>query len=116
MGRKYGKKTRGRKLLLKLIHEALERGELILDLRDPREFAGATTVPKHMSKPIVALSKSKSGRNQAFFDLHKRVAFTREELVAMIRAGEYPGYSVKTIRGVETPVSKRDGRKVNSIG
>lgn len=29
---------------------------------------------------------------------------------------EYRGYSVKLIRGVETPVSKRDGRRINNIG
>jgi hypothetical protein len=116
VGRKYGKKTRGRKTLLKLIHQALKRGELILDLKDPREFAGTTEVPKRLSKPIIALSKSKSGRNETFFDLQKKVVLTCEKLVALIQAGEYPGYSVKVIRGIETPVSKRDGRITNNIG
>lgn len=116
VGRKYGKKTRGRKTLLKLIHKALKKGELITDPADPREFTGATEPPKRISKPIIALSKSPTGRNQTFFDLQKMTAHSREELVALIRAGKYRGYSVKLIRGVETPVSKRDGRRINNIG
>ncbi len=116
VGRKYGKQTRGRKTLLKLIHQALKRGELILDLGDQRKFKGAMLSPKNLSKPIIALSKSQTGRNQSFFDLQKKVVLTREELVALVHAGEYRGYSVKLIRGVETPVSRRDGRITNNIG
>lgn len=116
VGRKYGTKTRGRKTLLKLIHQALKRGELIVDLKDPRTFAGVTTPPKRMSKPIVSLEKSKSGRNETYYDLLKRIVMTREELVAYILAGNYRGYSVKRIRGIETPVSKRDGKRINNIG
>ncbi|HEY8279368.1 MAG TPA: hypothetical protein VIH99_07090 [Bdellovibrionota bacterium] len=116
VGRKYGKKTRGKKTLLKLIHKALKNGELIKDPADPREFTGATEAPKRLSKPIIALSKSPTGRNQTFFDLQKKLTFSREELVALIRAGNYRGYSVKLIRGIETPVSKRDGSIPNNIG
>jgi hypothetical protein len=114
--RKYGKKTRGRKALLKLIHKALKNGELITYPADPREFTGATAPPKRISKPIIALSKSSTGRNQIFFDLQKGLTLSREDLVILIRAGKYRGYSVKLIRGIETPVSKRDGRKINNIG
>jgi hypothetical protein len=116
VGRNYGKKTRGRKTLLKLIHQALKRGELIIDLKDTREFAGASDPPKRMTKPIVALTKSKSGRNETYYDLLRRIVMTREELVALIAAGKYRGYSVKLIRGIDTPVSKRDGKRINNIG
>lgn len=116
VGRKYGKKTSGRKTLLKLIHQALKKGELIIDLKDSREFAGNTTPPKRISKPIVALTKSKTGRNETYFDLQKRIVITRAELVTLILAGAYRGYSVKLIRGIETPVSKRDGKQINNIG
>ncbi|MCM2278163.1 MAG: hypothetical protein NDJ89_08810 [Oligoflexia bacterium] len=116
VGRKYGKKTTGRKQLLKLIHEAFKRGELILDLRDQREFTGMTEAPKRLSKPVISLSKSRTGRNETYYDLQKRYVMKRDEFVALIQAGEYRGYSVKLIRGVETPVSKHDGRKVNNIG
>ena len=69
-----------------------------------------------MSRPIVVLTKSETGRNEVYYDLLKRNVLTRDELVAVIRAGEYPGYSIKLIRGVETPVSKHDGKKINNIG
>ena len=116
VGRKYGKRTKGRKTLLKLIHQALKRGELITDLKDQREFTGPTLPPKRMAKPIVAVAKTRSGRNELYYDLLKRVAMSREELVTLIRSGAYVGYSVKLIRGVETPVSKRDGKRINNIG
>ncbi len=102
--------------LLKLIHKALKNGELITNPADPREFTGATEPPKHLSKPIIALSKSSSGRNQTFFDLQRGLTLSRVELVTLIQAGKYRGYSVKLIRGVETPVSKRDSRRINNIG
>lgn len=66
VGRKYRKKTRGRKTLLKLIHKALKNGELIIDLKDSRQFSGTSTPPTRLAKPIIALSKSKSGRNTCF--------------------------------------------------
>ncbi|MBU6154686.1 MAG: hypothetical protein KGP28_10325 [Bdellovibrionales bacterium] len=116
VGRKYGGKTSGRKGLLKLIHQALKAGELITDLKDPRKFSGKTTPPKRMAKPIIALQKSKSGRVEMYFDLLKRVSMTREELVSSIQSGAYSGYSIKIIRGVETPVSKHDGKTGNNIG
>lgn len=116
VGRKYGKKTSGRKTLLKLIHQALKRGELIVDLKDSREYAGRRTPPRRMAKPIVTVKKSESGRNEIYYDLLRCVTLTRVELVNLIRAGEYPGYSVKMIRGIETPVSKRDGKRINNIG
>ncbi len=116
VGRRYGKKIRGRKALLKAIHNALKKGELILSPNDPREFTGSRKVPSKLSKPIVAISKSKSGRNEVFYDIEKQVVLTREDLVAKIEIGLYPGYSVKIIRGIETPVSKRDGRITNNIG
>jgi len=116
VGRKYGKKTNGRKTLLKLIHKALKNGELIIDLKDAREFAGKTTPPTRMSKPLMAVEKSKSGRNEVYYDLVKKVFFLREELVAQILAGKYKGYSVKVIRGIQTPVSKHDGKIINNIG
>ena len=116
VGRKYGKKTGGRKTLIKLIHKALKNGELIIDIKDSREFTGPTTPPKNLTKPIVSISKSETGRNQTFYDIQKKVEFNREELVTQIQSGAYSGYTVKVIRGIKTPVSKRDGKITNNIG
>lgn len=95
IGRKYGTKTRGRKTLFKMTHKAFKKGELIIDPSDPREFTGAMEPPKRISKPIIALSKSPSGRNQTFYDLQKNFMLSREQLVAQIKAGRYRGYSIK---------------------
>jgi hypothetical protein len=116
VGRKYGKKTSGRKTLLKLIRGALKKGELIVDPSDSREFSGSTKIPKRISKPVIALSQSSTGRNQTYYDLQKRTVMTLNEFVALIGSGIYPaGYSVKQIKGIETPVSKRDQKKKNNI-
>ncbi len=71
--------------------------------------------------PFGQLSHSASPRSRNMDLWNNRVGrkygnLTRDELVALIQAGEYPGYSVKVIRGVETPVSKRDGKRINNIG
>lgn len=115
VGRKYGKKTSGRKTLLNLIRKALKNGELIVEPNDPREFSGSTKIPKRISKPVIALSQSSTGRNQTYYDLQKRAVMTRNEFVALIWNGDYRGYSVKQIKGIETPVSKRDQKKKNNI-
>jgi len=116
IGRKFGKKTKGRKALLRMIHQALKKGELIVDLEDPREYSGLQKPPKRLARPIVALSESESGRNEIYYDLIAKRMMSREELTSFIRDGSYPGYSIKLIRGVETPVSRRDGKRINNIG
>jgi hypothetical protein len=116
VGRRYGKKTKGRKTLLKLIHQALKNGELIIDLNDAREFTGINNPPKSLSRPIIAVSETETGRNETYYDILKRRYMSREELLASIRDGSYPGYSIKVIRGIDTPVSKRDRKRINNIG
>lgn len=115
IGRKYGKKTNSRKVLLKKIHEALKRGELITDPDDARKYKGAKGDPKNSARPVVAIGKSKSGRNETFCDMARQIEFSREEFIAKIQAGDYPGYTVKNIRGTPTPVSNPDDRKTNNL-
>jgi hypothetical protein len=38
------------------------------------------------------------------------------EFVALIEGGQYPGYAVKTIHGVLTPVSNPDSHGTNNLG
>ena len=45
----------------------------------------------------------------------KEEVLTLEEFVEAIRAGRYPGYSVKMLAGIPTPVSKPDRRKTNNL-
>ena len=114
IGRKYGKKTNSRKVLLRKIHEALKKGELITDPDDTRKYRGAKGDPGKSSKPVVAIGKSKSGRNERFYDTSKQIEFSREEFIAKIEEGAYPGYTVKNIRGTPTPVSNPDDRRSNN--
>ncbi|MCB9059958.1 MAG: hypothetical protein H6622_00380 [Halobacteriovoraceae bacterium] len=115
IGRKYGKKAKDRKELLKLIHEALDKGELIITPSDKRKYEGKKSESINKSKPVVVLKEDKNGRNELFFDLVKNVLLSREEFVTAIEAGNYPAYAVKVIKGLPTPVSNPDGRETNNL-
>ena len=116
VGRKYGKKTKDRKELLKLIHKALDNGELITDPKsDKRIYEGASHDSVNKSKSVIVLTEDKNGRNETFLDLVKNQVLTREEFVSQIQAKNYPGYTVKQINGVPTPVSNPDGRRTNNL-
>lgn len=115
IGRKYGKKEKDRKELLKLIHDALNKGELIIDPSDKRKYEGRKSDSINKSKPIIVLKEDKNGRNELFFDLVKNLMFSRAEFVAAIEAGNYPAYTVKMIKELPTPVSNPDGRETNNL-
>ena len=116
VGRKYGLKAKDRKSLLKMIHKALDNGELIIDPKDKRRYEGAIHNSVNKSKPVIVLQESKKGRNQIFFDTEKKTILTAGEFVSLIEEGKYPGYTVKVIKGIPTPVSKPDGRGANNLG
>lgn len=116
VGRKYGKKTKDRKELLRMIHEALKKGELITDPKDDRKHEGKSTYSINKSKPVIVLKEDKNHRNEIFFDLVRNVILSRDEFVAGIISGLYPAHTVKKINGIHTPVSKPDGRRVNNLG
>jgi hypothetical protein len=40
----------------------------------------------------------------------------REEFVAVIQSGEYPGYTVASIDSIATPMSKPDRTTENNLG
>ena len=40
----------------------------------------------------------------------------RAEAVRRIERGEYPGYHVRRIRGVKTPVSNPNGQRSDNLG
>jgi hypothetical protein len=115
IGRKYGLKCATRSELLQALRIALQKDELIISLEDPRKYEGATNDPRNESKPIIVLRESDQGRNEIFFDIVKREVMTTVEFVSAIQAGRYPGYTVKTVAGIPTPVSKPDRRKTNNL-
>jgi hypothetical protein len=115
VGRKYGAKCRTRDELWATLHAALRSGELITSLHDSRRYVGTTNDPKNEAKPVIVLREASGGRNELFFDMVELVMFTREEFIAAIKAGRYPGYTIKILAGVPTPVSKPDKRRTNNL-
>ena len=114
IGRKYGKKAKSRQELLKMIHAALKKGELIVSPSDTRNYK-AKASGKSAAKPVVVVFEENGGRNRVFFDTKKRAYMAQAEFIAQIQAGSYSGYTVKQIRGIATPVSKPDGRRTNNL-
>ncbi len=115
IGRKYGARCGTREQLLESLRSALRNGELITSLEDPSKYEGASNDPRNASKPVIVLRESEQGRNELFYDMLKEEVLTLEEFVGAIRAGRYPGYSVKMLAGIPTPVSKPDRRKTNNL-
>jgi hypothetical protein len=105
IGRKLGLKAKNREELLKLTHEALKKGELIINPEDKREYKGRKSSSVSQSKPVIVIQKNEDGRNEVFYDTKTKKVLTLED-----------GYTVKTINGVPTPVSKPDGRQTNNLG
>ena len=64
---------------------------------------------------VRVVKESKSGRNQQFKDENGNV-LTREEFVLAIRQGMYPGYHIRKIYGIDTPVSNPDHTNKNNLG
>ncbi len=115
VGRKYGLKFKDRASLAKALHEALLKGELIVELGDKRKFEGAShSTPR--SKSVIVLNEDENGRNQVFFDTVTKEVLTASQFVSLIESGKYPEYAVKSIKGIPTPVSNPDGRGTNNLG
>ncbi|MCC7006575.1 MAG: hypothetical protein IT497_08010 [Ottowia sp.] len=65
---------------------------------------------------VVVIKESKTGRNELFFDTRSGRTLSREDFVAAILAGDYPGYRVSLIKGLPTPISKPDNSAANNLG
>lgn len=66
------------------------------------------------NKKITVSYESPSGRNETF-----KVGngyLNRERLVKSIQNGNHPGYHVRNIKGVDTPVSNPDKSNKNNLG
>ena len=67
-------------------------------------------------KRITVTSESSTGRNEHFHDNYTDTNMNRRDFVNAIKNGEYPHYHIRTINGVETPVSNPDKTKNNNLG
>ena len=117
VGRKYGKKTKSRKDLLKRLMKALKKNELIINPdKDKRIFIGNKEVRSNISGVVIVLNENKNGKNRIFFDLLKKQFMKKNEFVNLIKNGNYPNYELRKITGDEIPVSKKDTFAENNLG
>ena len=117
IGRKYGKKTKSRKDLFKVLMKALKKGELIIDPdTDKRKYLGASEIKGDISMMVIVLEENKKGKNRIFYDLNKKLVMKKGEFVTFIKHGDYPNYELRVIGGDEIPVSKKDPLSANNLG
>ena len=69
-----------------------------------------------MGKRITVTNETSTGRNQTYHDNYKNKNMSRKEFVKEIKNGSYKNYHVRTINGIETPVSNPDKSALNNLG
>lgn len=70
----------------------------------------------NMPKRITVTKESSTGRNERFHDNFTDTNMTRNQFVNQIKQGNYPNYHVRSINGVDTPVSNPDRTRNNNLG
>lgn len=68
-----------------------------------------------MPKRVTVTEESDTGRNERFRDNRTRRDMSRPEFVRQIDSGNYPGYHIREIHGVRTPVSNPDASENNNL-
>lgn len=69
-----------------------------------------------MAKRVTVTNQTSSGRNTKFHDNYTVKDMTRSQLVNQIKQGNYDNYHIRTINGIETPVSNPDNSSNNNLG
>ena len=116
VGRRKGRKTKSRSKLFDELLKALEKGELITNPSDEREYTGLPYLETVPIGTVVVIGKDKKGRNLLFYDVLAGIVLSRVEFVDQIRAGKYPRYGLRVVKGVPIPVAKRDSSVQNNLG
>jgi hypothetical protein len=116
VGRRLARKNKTKDALLKAVEEALRNGLLITQPSDNRSYQGYVPTKPEGKRSVIVLKQGKRGANEWFFDFSSARMMVREEFVNEIRAGRYPGYSLRTINGSDCPVAKRDRDVENNLG
>jgi hypothetical protein len=116
VGRKLGLKTKNRIKLAELVKKALESGELIIGLDDPRKFTETVPPKPEGEHSVIMLKENEKGANEYFYDFNTSEVLSRSEFVAEIKAGQYPGYGVRKVNGADFPFSKKDENPSNNLG
>jgi hypothetical protein len=68
------------------------------------------------NRRVLVSTEGGTGRNLEFLDVATGRIMARDVFVAEIRAGTFPGYEVRMIRGVATPVSRRTPAADDNLG
>ena len=66
-------------------------------------------------KPFRTTRETETGRNTHFENPWTGRELTRGQFVKEIERGDHPGYHVRKINGVDTPVSNPDGKPGNNL-
>lgn len=69
-----------------------------------------------MAKRVTVTNQTSSGRNIKFHDNYTGKDMTRSQFVNQIKQGNYDNYHIRTINGIETPVSNPDNSSNNNLG
>ena len=102
VGRKYGKKVKGRQQLFEELLKALKKSELITDPNDMREYTGLPYLGTVPAGIVVVIGKDKNGRNILFYDLQRKLVLSRADFVSQIREGNYPRYVLRVLTSSPT--------------
>lgn len=68
-----------------------------------------------MAKRVTVTNQTSSGRNTKFHDNYTGKDMTRSQFVNQIKQGNYDNYHIRTINGIETPVSNPDNSSNNNL-
>ena len=68
------------------------------------------------NRRVKVIKEKDSGRNEGFKDCTNGNEMTRNQFVKEIKKGNYEEYYVRKINGLDTPVSKPDGKENNNLG
>lgn len=116
VGRLKAKKVKTRRELYESLIKALNNGELIIDLNDSRKYKGNKLIKRIPKSFVIKIKESSTGANVEFLDIRKKIVLSKEEFIANIKAGNYPGYAIRRHTSGEFPYSTRDKFKFNNLG
>lgn len=68
-----------------------------------------------MTKRLTVIEENDTQRNIRFKDIKTGKEFSRTELVKQIESGKYPGYHVRVLNSLKTPVSNPDKKESNNL-
>jgi len=65
---------------------------------------------------VKTIKENETGRNLRFQDTKTKKEMTDKGFVRAIKKGEYDGYHIRHINGVDTPVSNPNGISSDNLG